>query len=386
VSPRGEPAATAKTGSVSGVGGFLSRGADLWMKTRRILLGIPAASRIAIERFAQLWRRPSRRPFLVAAGLVPATFILVFGFSAGRYHSAEALTEEDLENPRPISAAHRPPPISAAHRPPPVSAAHRPPPAFSLPGQRPQDPEEFRRRNLFGIRLNNDDKQRPAAVIATPPPSLPPVSPEPSTKLELTGTYVSEGARYAIIREKVSKKEDVYGIGGSPLPNWRITQIEPREVRMTIDGAEAAPLRIDYREWKIAAGPGLPQPASEAPSSPGEPTFPAGSVVDSTPRKLARQEVDSYLDNLNTLLTQVNIQPVFQGGQPSGFRLTDIQKGTILDQIGVQDGDVLRFVNGQRIDSVQSAFQLYNILKESTNIEITVLRNTRPTTLRYVIY
>ena len=53
---------------------------------------------------------------------------------------------------------------------------------------------------------------------------------------------------------------------------------------------------------------------------------------------------------------------------------------------GVQDGDTLRFVNGQRIDSVQSAFQLYNILKESTNVEITVLRNTRPVTLRYVIY
>ena len=263
------------------------------------------------------------------------------------------------------------------------------PGAFTPPAERPPDPTEFRRRNPFGLRLSHEDGKPKVAPPSAPPPAPAMVSTvDPSSKLELLGTYVADNGRYAIIRDKSTNREDVHKVGSSPLANSRITSIEAREVRMTIDGVEAPPLVIDYKGWKLAAVPSIPQPASDTNGyiPPADPGVPAAVSPDTPPRRLARQEVDTYLDNLNTLLTQVNIQPVFQGGQPAGFRLSDIQKGTILDQIGLQDGDTLRFVNGQRIDSVQSAFQLYNVLKESTNVEITVLRNTRPTTLRYAIY
>jgi hypothetical protein len=102
--------------------------------------------------------------------------------------------------------------------------------------------------------------------------------------------------------------------------------------------------------------------------------------------RISRRELDSHLDNLNLLLEQVNIQPVFEAGYPAGFRLTGFQRGSFLDRSGLKNNDVVRSVNGRRIDSVQSVFGLSAILRVSTNVEVTVLRGSAPVTLRCVIY
>jgi hypothetical protein len=271
-------------------------------------------------------------------------------------------------------------------------------PSTRAPARPPAPPPSAtsRSRNPFRIRATGEETAKPQAAPSLPPARpAPPPPPDPATKLELLATYVAAAERLAIIWLKQSnpRREDVFRVGGNPLPNAVITAILPRRVELVIDGQQARPLEIEFGPGSGAGGAAAPPPAASIPAFPGAPppsglseAATASSDGEQAVRRLARAEVDSYLDNLPTLLTQVNIQPVFQAGQPAGFRLTDIQKGTILDQIGVQDGDTLRFVNGQRIDSVQSAYQLYNILKESTNVEITVLRNTRPVTLRYLIY
>src|SRR5207253_210308 len=116
-----------------------------------------------------------------------------------------------------------------------------------------------------------------------------------------------------------------------------VTRVLPREVQLNYQG-QSATLKLDY-EWNGQGGtsqfaPGQPPQYIPPPPAPDvQPVQPPGG--DGQPRRLARAEVDGYLDNLNNLLTQVNVQPVFQAGQPAGFRMTDIQKGTILDQIGV---------------------------------------------------
>ncbi|MBI2944829.1 MAG: PDZ domain-containing protein, partial [Candidatus Wallbacteria bacterium] len=102
-------------------------------------------------------------------------------------------------------------------------------------------------------------------------------------------------------------------------------------------------------------------------------------------RKVPRGEVDKHLQDLAGLLGTMRIQPYYDGGQPSGFLVTNIRPGSFIDQVGMTNGDILRFVNGQKIDNVQSAFQLYNIFKNSTNVEVTVIRDQRPVTLKYVI-
>ena len=320
------------------------------------------------------WRgRPSRRPVMVGIAVAPAVLVLLVLAMPGQ--TSRAVLE---------AASARP----AA--PPPVPRAGPPAPAVAGPG----GAVDFSRRNPFGIRKNRVPDAPPVPTTPPPPPpsARPPPPPPPpmDTKLKLLGTFLMGDERWAVITVVATSKEDTYKEGDAPLPNSRITRIEPRKVQLLVDGNPGI-IEIDYSDWggksKTTVAQAAPQPGPAYTPPPAESLQPVPQPpADGQPRRLARSEVDGYLDNLNTLLTQVNIQPVFQAGQPAGFRLTDIQKGTILDQIGVSDGDTLRFVNGQRIDSVQSAFQLYNILKESTNVEITVIRNTRPVTLRYLIY
>jgi type II secretion system protein C len=317
-----------------------------------LLAALKVQAVVLAKGFRRLWERPGRRPYMVAVLVMPILGLWVL---------------LPLGSPAAVQAQ--------------TSGPGAPPPALgaaAAPG-RVVDSGVFRRRNPFHLK-QDPDPVRPSPQQTPPPvPTPPPV--DLNSKLTLLGTFIMDKTRYAIIQEN-GKREDVFGVGDSPLQGSKIVAINPKEVRLTMNGAEAI-LRIDWKGWSVS-GPVAVAPIAQPPVEPQAPPVP--NAADGAVRRLPRNEVDSYLDNLNTLLTQVNIQPVFQAGQPAGFRLTDIQKGTILDQIGVQDGDTLRFVNGQRIDSVQSAFQLYNILKESTNVEITVLRNTRPVTLRYVIY
>lgn len=309
-------------------------------------------------------RRPARRPVLIAAVVVPlglAAFMLMLPSQV-----------------QPVQAASPAPPVV------PLPPSPRAAPAA--------DERAFQQRNPMRLKTKGE------MIVPPPPPPPAPTTPAPvpiqtpPPRMKLLGTYVMGENKYAVInlldkgREEVFKERDT-------VPNdfhISVTKVMPREVELNYLGQHVT-LKLDY-EWNGQGGGGVSQaqpppvpnyvPPPQVPDA--QPAQTSGG--DGQPRRLARAEVDSYLDNLNNLLTQVNVQPVFQAGQPAGFRMTDIQKGTILDQIGVQDGDTLRFVNGQRIDSVQSAFQLYNILKESTNVEITVIRNTRPVTLRYLIY
>jgi general secretion pathway protein C len=326
-----------------------------------------AALAVAGAAVRGMWSRPSRRPLLVGLVIVP-----VLGLAAL------------MSTPRGTAAQ------SASPSPSPAESVEAPPPP--APRAEPTDAKEFVERNPFRV-LKDREKTAPPPPPPTVEPTRPPPPRDPidaSTKLELKGTFVMGKDRYAVVVIKQKNEEVVVKEDESPLPNSRIIRINPREVRLLLDGQEAV-LRLEFISRNPGAGVVTPvapsvvsNPYAVAPPVPDMPQLPPGA--DGQAKRLPRQEVDQQLDNLNQLLTQVNIQPVFQGGQPSGFRLTDIQRGTILDQIGIQDGDTLRFVNGQRIDSVQSAFQLYNILKESTNVEITVIRNTRPVTLRYLIY
>jgi general secretion pathway protein C len=55
----------------------------------------------------------------------------------------------------------------------------------------------------------------------------------------------------------------------------------------------------------------------------------------------------------------------------------------LLQQIGLQEGDVLQTVNGLNLYTPQEALQAYQQLQTESTVRINILRNNRPTTLTY---
>ncbi len=86
------------------------------------------------------------------------------------------------------------------------------------------------------------------------------------------------------------------------------------------------------------------------------------------------------------LLTQIRAIPNIQNGKTNGFSLSEIEPGSVFDEMGFEEGDVLRSINGQPMtdpahgdadDELRCATQV--------RLRVQVLRDGHPTTLTYQI-
>ncbi|MBV8772436.1 MAG: hypothetical protein JO166_08925 [Deltaproteobacteria bacterium] len=100
---------------------------------------------------------------------------------------------------------------------------------------------------------------------------------------------------------------------------------------------------------------------------------------------VARSEVNQSLANMGSLFTQIRAIPNLQDGSANGFRLSEIQPGSIFDQIGLQDGDVLTAAQGQSVSDPMKAMELLSSLRNSSSITLSVIRGGSPMQLFYSI-
>jgi general secretion pathway protein C len=90
--------------------------------------------------------------------------------------------------------------------------------------------------------------------------------------------------------------------------------------------------------------------------------------------EIDRDVIDSTFKDLNKIATQARIVPSFKNGVANGFKLFSIQPGSLYASIGIENGDVVQRVNGYEINSPEKALELYQKLKESSNVTIEVER------------
>jgi general secretion pathway protein C len=122
----------------------------------------------------------------------------------------------------------------------------------------------------------------------------------------------------------------------------------------------------------IAYAPPTPRPSSD----------PNPSVLGTGIRALSendyevpRTEIDKTLSNLNDVAMQARIVPAFKDGQAQGFKLFSIRPDSLYTKIGIQNGDVIRRINGYDLNSPEKALEIYSKLKEANRIDIQIERN-----------
>ena len=111
---------------------------------------------------------------------------------------------------------------------------------------------------------------------------------------------------------------------------------------------------------------------------PGRPAVarPPGAQLDGV-RKLTdtryeidKAVIDSSLSNLNTLATQARLVPSFKNGVANGFKLFQIQPGSLYSSIGIENGDVITRINGYEINYPDKALEIYQKLRESSHVTL----------------
>ncbi len=103
--------------------------------------------------------------------------------------------------------------------------------------------------------------------------------------------------------------------------------------------------------------------------------------------EISRKVLDKYTGDLSSILMQARAVPAKRPGtgEVYGFRLLEIQPGSIYTELGLKAMDVICGVNGSPVTSPQQAMEFYSALKSSSGIELCVERDGKQNNHKYVI-
>jgi general secretion pathway protein C len=200
-----------------------------------------------------------------------------------------------------------------------------------------------------------------------------------SLPLALRGTIVTTDPTRAIADIDLKSKNQVlaYRVGYDIDKLATLVKVERNRVifKNSNNG------RMEYIEMK-SEGQKISLQGSKSSSGSGG----KSDVAQVAPNKfeIKRSDLLKYTGDMSSILQQAAMVPVHgPNGEISGFKFLSIQPGSIYTQLGFQNGDTIKGVNGEKVDSPAKAMELYNALKTSNNIKITVERDGRDTDMDY---
>jgi general secretion pathway protein C len=123
-----------------------------------------------------------------------------------------------------------------------------------------------------------------------------------------------------------------------------------------------------------------PVPAPRPGGAPAVPGTGAEGIrkLDANRYEIDKQVIEGALTNLNTLATQARLVPSFKNGVANGFKLFQIQPGSLYASIGIENGDVITRINGYEVNSPDKALEVYQKLRESPHVTIELERGGQP--------
>lgn len=209
------------------------------------------------------------------------------------------------------------------------------------------------------------------ATAAYDPDSQPVKS---SLRVKLLGTLVAADRNwsFASVQDMTTQRSQTYMVGDTIL-GAEVIDIERSRVIVVNNG------RKEYIDGQPGDGANLPV---STPVAEPRPAVAANTDIGSGIRALSeneyevpRAEIDKTLGNLNQVAMQARIVPAFKNGQAQGFKLFSIRPDSIYSKIGVQNGDIIKRINGFDMNSPEKALEVYSKLKEANHIVIELERN-----------
>jgi len=214
-------------------------------------------------------------------------------------------------------------------------------------------------RNLFKTKTGTGGRPQKLDIESLTPTEL---------KLKLLGTVTgSEKEAYAVIEDTDVRRQNLYKVGDT-IQNATLKMILREKVVLNVNGKDEI-LGIE----KVREG----EKTGRSPER----------KIASTSRNITikRSQIDTALQDVNTLMKQVRIQPHFQNGKPDGLRLTGVRPNSIFYKMGLKSGDIIMGVDGKNIESVDDALKFYQSLQSASRVQLQLKRRGRPKTIEYSI-
>ncbi len=101
--------------------------------------------------------------------------------------------------------------------------------------------------------------------------------------------------------------------------------------------------------------------------------------------ELDRELVDQVLSDPSQVARGARIVPAVQDGESQGFKLYAIRPNSIFAKVGLNNGDTIREINGFELSSPDRALEVYQRVRNASNLEVEVERRGERMTLDYSI-
>jgi general secretion pathway protein C len=90
--------------------------------------------------------------------------------------------------------------------------------------------------------------------------------------------------------------------------------------------------------------------------------------------EIPRKELELARARMGEIAMMGRIVPAYENGQPVGFKIFNIQPNSVYTRLGIQNGDVIRRINGNDISSPERLLEIYLKLSEWSRVELEVGR------------
>ena len=280
---------------------------------------------------------------------------------------------------------------------PPVTAA-KTGTAAELKGDRPPDAMAILHRNIFDPQTGPLPKVQEPEVGATDTET----DLEPEVVDENTLPTVCEGG-VRLVASMFSEREDEWSFvslalnAGSPLLYRIGSTVDSKTVHAIFPEAvvlkNSSGALCSLTMFKSPNQP-PPKPAAAAPGPPAIAEAAGGSDAEldqgikqqsDTKYTVRRSLVDKLLQNQGELMRSARVVPHEENGRVVGVKMYGIRKSSLFGKLGLQNGDLLRTINGFDMGSPDSALEAYAKLRSASNLSVAVVRRGNPVTMEYNI-
>ncbi len=99
---------------------------------------------------------------------------------------------------------------------------------------------------------------------------------------------------------------------------------------------------------------------------------------------LSRDEINKAFNDLPSLLSGATAVPYRRNGI-SGFILRDVRPNSIYSKVGLKRGDVIVSVNGHALRNTSQLMQLYNDIRNQSEVKMNIVRHNQKKVLTYYL-
>jgi general secretion pathway protein C len=108
-------------------------------------------------------------------------------------------------------------------------------------------------------------------------------------------------------------------------------------------------------------------------------------VIKSNGAIISRDYLNSYTSNIDKVWKDIAIDEIINGNKIEGFKISKITKNSVFEKIGLKDGDTIKSINNNTLNSYADAMKVYSNIKDITYLNIEVLRKNEVVELNYEI-